>query len=399
MTCAKSFGTCCSTSMTAAHARVVGTLVARAARNGSGWAPAAVSDDQVDEVLAFANAAKRIGQAAPSDVDEYLRRGSGAFLRKDYARAHRILGALLPPIGGGEIDLGQHEMVDEVLGADTVECAAQYVVSAYMTATPAERAEAVWAAIDEVRGVGHFWEPLRDIERVAVEPLPDLEEFLPRWRALIEHRTAGARRSDWDTDQDRWLREVVQRVEGAGGLAKVARSTKRADDLRAWCRSLVDAGDWNAAFPAFEEAAGIVADKHYARGEFLDGAALAAQHLGRKDLPPRLEQAWRAGPSMLRLRRWLGSSTSTAMLRKRVAEALDMCPKEAARQRALLHVLARDIPHRRGWHPQAPIQISTRVPPARTRNASPRPRSKRSSSRRVSKASPIRRCGRLSSPP
>lgn len=326
-----------------AHARVVASLIARAARTGSGWAPAQVTDEQVAEVLAFAKAAERIGQADPSEVDEYLRRGSAAFLRKDYASAHRILGALLPPIGEGNIDLGQHEMVDEVLGTDVAECAAQYVVSAYMLAPATERARAVRAAIDEVRGVGHFWEPLREMERVAIEPLSGLKEFLPRWRVLITAKPAAKRTSDWATDDDRWLREVVQRLEGAEGLAKVARSTRRADDLRAWCKCLVDAGDWKTALTAFEEAAELVADKDYTRGEFLDGAALAAQILGRKDLPAHLERAWRASQSMLRLRRWLGASSSKATLMKRVAEALEACPKDAARQRALLSVLSQDF--------------------------------------------------------
>jgi hypothetical protein len=178
---------------------------------------------------------------------------------------------------------------------------------------------------------------------VAVEPLPRLKEFLPAWRALIAQKPAGDRGRDWDTDEDRWLREVVQRLDGSDGLAKIARTTKRADDLRAWCKSLVDAGEWKAALPAFEEAAGLVTDKDYARGELLDGAALAAQHLGRKDLSAWLERAWRAGSSMLRLRRWLGSAGSKATLRKRASEALLACPKQAARQRAFLHVLQGEI--------------------------------------------------------
>jgi len=326
-----------------AHARVVGSLIARAARTDAGFAPAAVSDEQVSEVLAFVKAAERVGQADPSEVDEYLRRGSAAFLRKDYASAHRIFGALLPPIGEGNIDLGQRELVEDVLGADVAECAAQYVVSAYMLATTVERAEAVRAAIDEVYGVGHFWEPLRELERVAVEPLPDLAAFLPRWRELLENKPAGKRTSDWDTEEDRWLREVVQRLEGAEGLAKVARATKRADDLRAWCNSLVEATDWHAARKAFGQAAELVSDKDYARGEFLDGAALAAQSLKRKDVAAHLERAWRASPSMARLRRWLGSSSTKTTLAKRVGEALEACPKHATRQRALLQVLSHNF--------------------------------------------------------
>lgn len=325
------------------HARVVASLIARAARTGLGWAPAPVPREQVAEVLAFVKAAERIGQAAPSEVDDYLCRGSAAFLRKDYASAHRIFGALLPPIAQGNIDLGQHELVDEVLGADVAECATQYVVSGYMLAPVADRAEAVRAAIDEVRGVGFFWEPLREMERVAVEPLPDLGAFLPRWRDLIASKPVGQRTGDWDTEEDRWLREIVQRLEGAEGLAKVARTTKRAEDLRAWCRSLVEAKDWQAALKAFGEAAELVTDKDYARGEFLDGAALAAQSLERTDLPTFLERAWRASPSMSRLCRWLGSSSTEATLSKWVGEALEACPEQATRQRALLHVLSHDF--------------------------------------------------------
>jgi len=323
--------------------RVVNALINRAARSGSSWTPAAVSDTAASEALAFAGAAQRAGHANPEDVDERLRRGSAAFLRKDYAAAHRILGALLPPIGDGEIDLGQDEMMDEVLAADPGECAAQYVVSAYMLAAPGRRAEAVSAAIDEVRGVGDFSEPLREMERVAVEPLPRLDDFLRDWRAVVAKQAGRARRSDWDTEADRWQREVVRRLDGAAGLAEIARSTKRADDLRAWCESLVETRDWQAALSAFEEAAAIVADKDHARGELLDGAALAAQELGHQDLSPWLERAWRAAPSMLRLRRWLGSSRTRTEIKERAAEALAECPKRADRQHAFLHVLRADF--------------------------------------------------------
>ena len=324
------------------YERVVNDLIDRAARNEAGWTPGGPSDESVAEIISFAKAAIRTGQADPSDVDDYLRQGSNAFLGKDYPSTIAIFRALLPPIGSADIYLGQHELVDEVLGADVSTCAAQYIVSIYMTTQPDRRAESVCAAIDEMRGIGHFWEPLRELEQVAVEPLPDLEEFLPSWRALIEENASGERRNDWDTDSDRWLREVVRRLEGAAGLARVARSTRRADDLRAWCRTLAGAGDWKAALPAYEEAAEIVADKEHQRGEFLDGAALAAQELGFEDLPDRLERAWREAPSLLRLRRWLGSARSKAEVRTRAAQALESCPNQAHRQRSLLHLILGD---------------------------------------------------------
>jgi hypothetical protein len=326
-----------------AHARLVNALVDRAARSPSGWVPDGPTDAVVTEIVAFAEAAKRVGAADPTEVDDYLRQGSNAFLRKDYGTAYQMFRALLLPVGNVDIDLGQHETLDEVLGVDVAACAAQYVVCVYMTATPKGRGKAVLSAIDEMHGIGHFWEPLRELERVSVEPLPVFDDFLVQWRGLVEERMATHRRSDWDSDEDRWLREAVQRSEGSDGLATVARASKRAGDLRAWCGVLVEARDWEAALSAYAEAAELVTDRAYALGDFLDGAALAAQELGRRDLPRRLESAWREAPSMVRLRRWLGSSTTTKVFRKRVAEALSVCPTEARRQRALLHVLEGDV--------------------------------------------------------
>jgi hypothetical protein len=327
-----------------AHNRVVNSLIQRTARNGSGWAPAAVGDAQVAEVIAFVKAAQHRGHADPSQIDEYLQRGSSAFLRKDYETTHRIFGALFPPIGSGEIDLGQDELADEVLGTDTTECAAQYVVTAYMLSPPAERATAVRTAIEVASNIGYIFDPIEDMENVAVEPLPGLDHFLGQWRDLLLRKTTGAHAVNRGTEQELWLREVVQRLEGSDGLAKVARSTKRADDLRAWCQSLVDTGDWKAALPAFEEAAGLVTDKEFfARGAMMDGAVLAAQELGRNDLPKWIERAWRISPSMMRLRRWLGLASNKATLQKRITAALAACPQPAARQHAFLYVLQGDF--------------------------------------------------------
>jgi tetratricopeptide (TPR) repeat protein len=325
------------------YGRAASAIVNRAARGGSGWVPAPLDVADVAEVVTFAEAARRIGYADPEDVDERLHRGASAYLRKDYAAALRIFGALLRPIVEGDIDLGQRELVDEVLGIDAHACAVQYVVSAYMTSDGESRAETVRGAIDEVRGAGYFFEPLREMERGAIEALPDFDQFLAQWRAIVQREADGDRRNLWDHELDRWLREVVQRMEGSDGLATMARTTKRAADLRAWCSSLVEVRDWKAALSAFEEAATLVQDRERARGDFLDGAAFAAQELGRKDLSPWLERAWRAEPRMVRLRRWLGSARTRRAIHIRAAEALKTCPKDALRQRAFLHVVLGDF--------------------------------------------------------
>ncbi len=234
------------------------------------------------------------------------------------------------------------ERSGQSLGVNAADCAAQYAVAVYMTSALEHRAGAVFKAIDDMREVGVFLNPLREMERIAVEPLPDFEVFLPQWRALVQDAVKDERDHEWDTDTDHWLREVVLRLEGADGVAGIARSARRSNDLQAWCRALMDGGDWEAALSANEESAEIVGDKSYSQGDFLDGAALASQELGRKDLPKRLETAWRKAPRLLRLRRWLGSSKSKGALKKRAASAIEDCPMKAHRQKAFLHVLLGD---------------------------------------------------------
>jgi hypothetical protein len=325
------------------YRRVVDLVMESAVRAGTGWAPPPLGQRAVADALAFVKAAMDDGDADPSDADRFLGLGSTAFLRGDYPAAHRIFAALLPPIGNGEIHLGQHELVDEVLDVDPWQCAAQYLVATYMASDPAKRAAAVRSAIDQICGVATFSEPIEAMERAAVEPLPELDHFLKRWRNLVAREARRLRRDPWETDVHRWHREAVWRIEGAEGLATLARSTGRASDLRAWCRSLVQAGDWTAALAAFEEAASLVPADSFERGGFLDGAALAAQELRHGDLSLWLENAWRAAPDMLRLRRWLGSARNKSAIRARAAEALDACPESAQRQRAFLHVVLGDF--------------------------------------------------------
>jgi hypothetical protein len=87
----------------------------------------------------------------------------------------------------------------------------------------------------------------------------------------------------------------------------------------------------------------MVRQSHW-RGELLDGAALAAQELGRPDLGKRLEAAWRAAPTMTRLLRWLAvDGDEYERIRSKAAKSLALCPTTAARQIGLLRVLVGDI--------------------------------------------------------
>ena len=205
-----------------------------------GWKPSSPGNEIVREVETFTAAVRRIGYAAPEQIDDYLRQGMKAFLGGDYATARAIYQALLPPIAEADIDLGQHELVDEVLTVRVHDCAAQYLVTVY-AATPLEaRPEALWRAIGAVDGISTFWEPFGEMGRVAPEPLPELDAFLPRWLARVEREPSSE--NEWEDHRDRWLQEAAERLEGVAGLARLARQTGRPRCLQRGCR-----GCWEVA--------------------------------------------------------------------------------------------------------------------------------------------------------
>ena len=323
------------------RASVVDALIARATKATSGWRPTRPSRRIVEEARSFAEAARHVGHADPDDVTEHLRRATKAFLAGDHASARAVFEAILPPIACAGIDLGQHELVEEVLGVDARACVAQYVASVYTTTPLRERADAMVRALEQVEGVGTLSSPIKDMEDVSAGVLPDLRAFLPLWVKRLQRFRPS--KDEWETEHERWLREAVFRADGVGGLERIARKTKRPQACIAWCEALADQSDWTAALKASDAAARLVRQSHW-RGELLDGAALAAQELGRSDLSKRLEAAWRAAPTMSRLLRWLANDgDELERIRTRAASALPWCPKTAARQIGLLRVLVGDV--------------------------------------------------------
>lgn len=103
-------------------------------------------------------------------------------------------------------------------------------------------------------------------------------------------------KDEWETERERWLREAVFRMEGVGGLERIARRTKRPRACVAWYQTLADRGEWTQALKASEAATRLVRQSHW-RGELLDGAALAARSLDAPIYP----SGWR--PRGARLQR------------------------------------------------------------------------------------------------
>ena len=321
--------------------RVIDSLMTRAARGDAGWKPNRPSSRIVNDARSFADAAQQVGHADPDDVSEHLRLASKAFLAGDHASARAVFEALLIPISTVDIDLGQHELVDDVLSVDVHACVAQYMTSVYTTSPLPDRAGAVFKAIENVKAVGSVLNPIAEMEGVSAGALPDLGAFLPRWVKHLGRRRPS--KDEWESDHERWLREAVFRLEGVNGLERLARKTKRPQTCLAWCEALVDRGDWAGALHAYDACAVLVGKSHW-RGELLDGAALAAQQLKRSDIAKRLAAAWRAAPTLTRLLRWLVTEDhSPTDLRAKARKIVSRCPKTAGRQLGLLRLLAGDI--------------------------------------------------------
>jgi hypothetical protein len=322
--------------------RAVDSLLVRAAKGSARWKPSRPSARIVNDAKSFAAAARQVGYADPDDVSDYLRRGSRAYLAGDHASARGVFEALLPPIAVAEIDLGQHELVSDVLNVDAQACVAQYVAAVYVTTPLAQRADAVHRAIEQVEGVSSLLSPIQEVEDVSGGALPDLAAFLPLWVKRLE-RHRPARRDDWEDTNDRWLREAVLRLEGPSGLERIARKTRRPQACLAWCEALADCEEWSQAFRAYATAAKWVRTSPW-RGDLLDGVALAARMLRRRDVPKHLDAAWRGAPTLTRLLRSLhADGTESSKVRAKAEQALARCPKTAGRQLGFLRVLVGDI--------------------------------------------------------
>jgi hypothetical protein len=189
------------------RAAIVDSIIARAATGDAGGKPSAPSRRPVEEVTRFVEAARRIGYADPEDVTQYLRQGTRAFLAGDHATARAVYDALLSPIANGDIDLGQHEMVDEVLHVDVHATVAQDVTSVYVTTRLSARADAVYDATEQVEGLTSLWSPIAEMENVSGGALPDLSGFLRRWVKRVERLRPA--KDDWEGPHERCARRSV----------------------------------------------------------------------------------------------------------------------------------------------------------------------------------------------
>ena len=323
------------------QARIQEALLQHASK-ASGWKPLPPPSHTAARVNQFVAAARELGVATPEQVDELLREGNQAFRAGDMPVARAIFEPLLRALSDAEFDLGQDETYDEVLTESLPECAGRYLVAVYLTTPLPQRAEALKLALESTEAVGSILEPLHTMEQAANAPLPELSTFLPSWVSVLRSQPTSSG-GPWENPGDRWLREAVTRAEGSEGLGQLAQSTKQPETLRAWCKSLVEQGQWKQALRAFEDASRLVESRLW-KGDFLDGAALSAHELGHRNLTQRLATAWRTAPSLARLLRWLAAGApSTAALKKRASLERARPPRKSARLMGVLDLVAGDF--------------------------------------------------------
>ncbi len=317
---------------------VLEDLLLQHAVGKAGWTPTAPAPAVVDDARAFIASAKQVAQANPSDIDDLLRLALEASLAGDHGSARAVFETVLTPICNGDIYLGQDELVEEVLSVELSECARRLITAAYLMTPLADRADALLAACELTHDLWYTQDPPEEIATTIAGEPPELATFLPLWIAGLE-RAVGKPSSSWESKEETWLRAAIGRRDGIAGLARIARSTKRSEAARAWCDALVSTGDLAGALKAYEESAALVG-QDYGRGEFLDGAALAAQVLGRKDLAKKLEAAWLGAPTLLRLSRWLlCGDSSTSTIHRRATTALESDQSKAPLLRGLLELI------------------------------------------------------------
>ena len=284
----------------------------------------------------YARSIRDTARGDPADIDALFARLNAAWMRGEHqafrAGVMEIAGAL-----DGGVDLGHDELYSEVLATDVHELAHRLLVSVYLTTPAGERPAEVAKANDAMDVLMATTDrPIHAMEKVALEPFPDLDDFARAWAAHLRAQV-GTRyaKGFWAFEQQ--LREATSRSEGASGLAALARASNVCADYVAWAEALRAAGDLSSAAMAAREGAEAMNDgRHRANLLTLAGHI----ELERKNaIEPDLRAALIADPTARRLRRWLASVPIKK--RSRAIRQLDLSTTEPD-ARLILHALRSD---------------------------------------------------------
>jgi hypothetical protein len=130
----------------------------------------------------FAGGARKLPHWDSDEVGKYLRPGTRAFVADDHVSDRAVFAALLLPIARGDISLGQHEMVEEVLRSI---CTSRWRNTSQACTTPLHSVVApTRCSLGHHSYCGH---------RVAANPIGDMRKASPP----LFCRDSGSPRPSW----------------------------------------------------------------------------------------------------------------------------------------------------------------------------------------------------------
>lgn len=306
------------------------------------------------DVSAWARAAKRKGTVEASECDQLLTRvrrlwlGGGA---ETVRQALELVFELVGDLEGSVTDLdapAPSVLKSPVMG--------MYLASVYEGTPAPKRVPALLDAVARVAVVGSVHAPLRLIEEHALRPLSDLASFTEQWARALEQpdeqpgptpakksRKRDTERSDAGafTPREALLAEALERIEGLGGIAKMARRAPDLSRYRTWILRLTDESQWEEALQVVAEARDALADA-FSRGVVLDaGVAIAAAMDDTAQAVALAEAAFFTDATLARLGRWLLiDEPDRAVLLQRIRAAKDLGVELTAAMSCLLAALS-----------------------------------------------------------
>lgn len=258
------------------------------------------------------------------------------------AQGYRELFAALA--AGEDSGLPRWGSIDVVLNTDLDEAASLYLRCVYEAAPLAERAEALYAAMDESR---LFTEDikLQQIQDCMAVPLPQVQEFLPGWIELLRRGSSTA-----DAGH---LREAIQLWRGNEGLRELARSNpaQYPEAYLEWVDALSKGQDIEALVAGVREALAAIPEDYVIRAKVAEYLGAVARVTRRPELGLEARQAaFFSDPSASRIVALLAAAWDVGSFQK---------TRSWAEQRLLKLVAAGggEGALRLGWHERAKADL------------------------------------------
>ncbi|MDQ3607490.1 MAG: hypothetical protein M3459_01100, partial [Actinomycetota bacterium] len=248
-------------------------------------------DDELHEERAWGD------ESWSAEMDDLFAHAADAFLAGDLGLAAEAYGGLLETLTLEE-EVGAFSgpgPAQDMLATDLGEAKARLLRARYECTPPAERAAALRRHLDELEFVGPSV-GLRDIAEARPGELDHVAEFLEDWIAQLWPPGGGHRRRALLTEAVFWR-------DGLEGLAALAREhgTQTPELFADW----IDALETDAAAGACREALAALGAHGEVRARIAE--RLASWSAGDEQVEAHA-QAWRAAPTMRRLRTLAGAA-------------------------------------------------------------------------------------------